>query len=481
MSDRIAAARTAQLSAVDLWRRLGNRLREGDALRALAHHMWLGGEGDRARDVALEAVGVLEPISPGGHELAAAYAKVAQLVTNSGQDDAAAIRWAEAALDLAEQIGDEPVAVHALTTLALPDIYAKPPAGVERLEEALARARKAHLAEDTMRILINLVETAHDMQRYDLADRYAGEAMAFLREHEYELYRHLLSSRMAQLALEQGRWDVAERDAAALLAGSARSSQVRVRALGVLGRIRARRGDAGAWDCLDEAMRLVGMGELQDICPLRAARAEAAWLDGDIERSGDEAMAGFTLATAMGGAPFWYSDLSFWSWRTGRLEQLPDGTWHPYVLHAAADHRGAADAWARIGCPYQQAEALADSNEESDLREALHLLQRLGATVLEARVRDRMRERGVHRVPRGPRASSRANPAGLSSREMEVLRLVGLGLRNADIADRLVLSTKTVDHHVSAVLRKLGVSDRQAARKEAEGLGLQHGDRAAPR
>jgi ATP/maltotriose-dependent transcriptional regulator MalT len=479
MSDRIAAARTAELSALDLWHQLGDRLREGDGLRALATYMWLGGEGDRAREVALEAVGVLELISPRGHELADAYAKVAQLVVNSGQDDAAGKHWAELALDLAERIGDEPVAVHALTTLALAEIYPGAPAGVGRLEEALGRARAAGLTEDITRILINLVETAHDQQDYALADRYAKEAVQFLRDHEFELYGHLLSSRIAQLALEQGRWDSAEQQARALLAGTARSNQVRVRALGVLGRISARRGGAGTWAYLDEAMGVVGLGEFQDICPLHAARAEAAWLDGDIDRAGDEAMAGLTLAAGTG-APFWHSELSFWAWRTGRLERMPDGTAQAYVLHAAGDYRAAAAAWARIGCPYQRAEALGDSADEGDLRGALDILQRLGASVLEARVRSRMRERGVRRIPRGPRASSRANPAGLSAREAEVLRLVCLGFRNSDIAERLVLSTKTVDHHVSAVLRKLGVSTRQAAREEAGRLGLQHGELRSP-
>jgi DNA-binding CsgD family transcriptional regulator len=479
MSDRIAAARTAQLSALDLWRRRGDRLRQGDGLRALASYMWLGGEGDRAREVALDAVAVLESIAPKGHELADGYAKVAQLVVNSGQDDAAGKHWAELALDLAERIGDEPVAVHALTTVALAEIYPGAPAGVGRLEEALGRAQAAGLSEDTMRILINLVETAHDQQEYELADRYATEAVAFLRDHEFELYGHLLSSRVAQLALERGRSDLAEREARALLAGTARSNQVRVRALGVLGRISARRGDAETWGYLDEALRIVGRGEFQDICPLRAARAEAAWLEGDLDGAGDEAMAGLTPAVGTA-APFWYSDLSFWAWRTGRLERLPEGTAPAYVLHAAGDHRGAAAAWARVGCPYEQAQALADSADERDLREALDMLVSLGASVMEARVRRRMRELGVQRIPRGPRASSRANPAGLSSREVEVLRLICRGFQNGEIAERLILSTKTVDHHVSAVLRKLGVPDRQAARKEAERLGLQDGEPASP-
>jgi len=479
VSDRIAAARTAQAAALDIWRRLGDRLREGNGLRALATFMWLGGEGDRARDVARAAVEVLEPIDPNGHELAQAYAKVAQLVLNSAQDDAAAKLWATLALELAERIGDEPVAVHALMTLALAEIYPGVPTGLGKLVEALRRAKAAGLAEDTMRALINLVETSHDLKWYDVADRYVDEAVAFLGDHEFELYRHLLSSRIAQLALERGRWDAAEKEARALLTGTARSNQVRVRALEVLGRLGARRGETGSQAHLDEAMAIVGPGELQEICPLLAARAEAAWLDGDLIRAGVEAKAGLDLAAGTG-APHWYSELSFWAWRTGRIEQLPEDTVEAYLLHASGDHRAAAEAWARIGCPYQRAEALADSADETDLRDALDLLQALDATVLAARVTQRLRALGVRQIPRGPRPATRANPAGLSAREMDVLMLIRLGLRNADIAERLVLSTRTVDHHVSAILRKLSVTDREAAQREAERLGLEDGGSARP-
>ncbi len=480
MSDRVAAARTAQLAALDVWRRLGERIREGDGLRALAMFMWHAGEGDRAREVALDAVRTLEPITPHGHELAQAYAKVAQLVLNSGQDDAAARRWAQQAMDLANHIGDEPVAVHAMTTLALAEIYPNELSGVGLLDDALARARAASLHEDTMRILINLVETAHDLKRYDLADRYVMESIAFLRDHEFDLYRHILHARMAQLALERGRWDEAETEARALLAGTTRANQARVRALEVLGRLGARRGQVDPWIHLDEGLATVGHGELQDVCPLLAARAEAAWLERDSAKAAEAARAGLALAVTTGAA-FWYSELSFWAWRTGSIEQLPNGTAEAYAQHAAGEHRAAAESWARIGCPYEQADALSDSDDETDLRDALDLLQGLGGMALAGRVTQKLRAIGANQIPRGPRATTRANPAGLSTREKEVLALVCCGLRNAEIAQRLVVAPKTVDHHVSAVLRKLGVPDREAARREAHRLGLQDGEQAAPK
>lgn len=477
VSDRVAAARTAQETALAIWRRVGDRLREGDGLRALSTFMWLGGEGDRAREIAESAVEVLRPIAPQSHELAQALAIVAQRRLVATQDDEATAAWARQGLELAEGLADEPVAIHALTTLAVAEIYQGIPAGWTRLHEALDRARASDLSEAVTRALINFVEAARDFRRYDLADRYVDEALAFLRDHEFDLYRNMLASRIAELALERGRWDVAEREALALLAETVRSNQVRVRALEVIGRLRARRGEPGAWQALDEGMRIVGPGELQEICPLHAARAEAAWLEDDLVRTGEEAAAGIALAIPTG-AGWWLSELSFWAWRAGRLDVLPEHVEEAYVLHVAGRHREAAQAWARIGCPYQQAAALADSDREADLLEALSILHALDARALAGRVARKLRESGARRIPRGPRPTTRANPRGLSDREIEVLLMIREGARNADIARRLFLSPKTVDHHVSAILRKLGVASREAAGREADRLGLQDGEPA---
>ncbi len=153
----------------------------------------------------------------------------------------------------------------------------------------------------------------------------------------------------------------------------------------------------------------------------------------------------------------------------------------PYALHLAGRYRAAASAWEGIGCPYQQALALADSDAEEDLRRALEIFQSLGARPAASLVVERLRALGVRTIPRGPRRRTQLNPAGLTGRELEVLALLGQGLRNVDIAGRLVVSPKTVDHHVSAILRKLGVPNRVAAVEEAVRLGLEDGEIIAPK
>ncbi len=60
----------------------------------------------------------------------------------------------------------------------------------------------------------------------------------------------------------------------------------------------------------------------------------------------------------------------------------------------------------------------------------------------------------------------------MTARQVEILQLIAIGLSNAEIAQRLVVSQRTVDHHVSAVLHKLGVRTRRAAAARAAAFDL---------
>ncbi len=144
----------------------------------------------------------------------------------------------------------------------------------------------------------------------------------------------------------------------------------------------------------------------------------------------------------------------------------------PYRLLLAGDWRAAADAWRELGCPYQRALALACGDQDQAQLEALALLDGLGARQTAQRLRRRLRQRGNRHVPRGPTRATAANPAGLTGRQVEVLGLLAQGLSNAEIAARLSLSAKTVEHHVSALLAKLGVGSRREAAAAARRLGV---------
>jgi DNA-binding CsgD family transcriptional regulator len=251
-------------------------------------------------------------------------------------------------------------------------------------------------------------------------------------------------------------------------------------ALVARGRLKARRGDADAGAVLDEALALAGpTGTLQRVGPVRAARAEAAWLAGDVERAADEAGSVIDLAQAKR-HPWHIGELSWWLAKAGRATGDTSGAALPWRLLLDGRWVEAAEAWAALECPYESARALLESDDVADVEQAHATFDRLGAAPAAALAKRRLRELGAPQIPRGRRAATRANPAGLTVRELEVLRLVAAGLPNGEIAARLFLSQRTVDHHVSAVLAKLEVSSRREVGPAATEAGVDLGSTAFP-
>lgn len=207
------------------------------------------------------------------------------------------------------------------------------------------------------------------------------------------------------------------------------------------------------------------------VSPVYAARAEAAWLDGDLDRVRREARSGVDLAVSKR-HPWFAGELFAWLALAGENIDIPDWIAPPFAMQIDGDWQGAAEEWERRGCPYESALALLGSGDATAVRDALNTFERLGAEPAAKHARRHLRELGVKSIPRGPHESTRSNVAGLTRREIEIAQLIGDGLRNNDIAARLFLSPKTVDHHVSSVLSKLGVSARAQVRGECERRGL---------
>lgn len=206
---------------------------------------------------------------------------------------------------------------------------------------------------------------------------------------------------------------------------------------------------------------------------MRAARAEAAWLAGDPERAAEEARAAYPLALEK--RHLWFAgELAYWQARAGELDAWPEWIAEPWRLQLEGAAEDAAGAWRAKGCTYEAARALGEAPGERSLLEALAIMGDLGAAPAARGVRQRLRERGAS-VPRGPRRSTRTNPGALTARELDVLRLVAAGKRNAEIANDLVVSSRTIDHHVSAILRKLHVRTRGEAAAVALAGGLLDG------
>lgn len=202
-----------------------------------------------------------------------------------------------------------------------------------------------------------------------------------------------------------------------------------------------------------------------------AARAEAAWLEGRLDAV-LEATESVFGAARQSRSPWLVGELACWRWRAGARDEVSQDAAEPYALEMAGEWRPAAEFWTRAGCPYEAALTLAAADDEGALRRSLSELRSLGARPASAIVARRLRERGARGVARGPRPTTRESPAGLTARETEVLGFVADGLHNPDIARRLFLSPRTVDHHVSAILRKLQARTRGEAVAAARRLDL---------
>ena len=208
------------------------------------------------------------------------------------------------------------------------------------------------------------------------------------------------------------------------------------------------------------------MGTTQIRWPLAAVAAERAWLD---DRPADLLAVRQAYAEAREAPDAWMTgELGIWLWRLGDIAELDEVAPEPYRLESSGRVRDSAAAWEALGIPFDAALSLAGSTEPDDVRRAHTILVELGATAVAAKVADRLRAIGAA-VPRGPRPATRADPNGLTEREVEIALMLAGGLSNAEIADRLVLSTKTVGHHVSAILGKLNVPRRGAVAAAMQG------------
>ena len=461
LTEQIAQATDSRRAALEIWKRLGNRPKSGESLRWLSRLFWFAGRNEEAEQTAAEALEILEA-EPPGSQLAWAFSNLSQLRMLS-QDTDAAVAWGEKAISLAEQLGETEILVHALNNVGAARMLADEEGGREQLERSLAMAKAAGFEEHVSRALANLVAASLRWRNYKLADGYLHEGISYANEHNFDYKRlHLIVGR-AESHLYQGRWAEASEDAASILCNPDAVPPVRIMALEVAGRQRARRGDPDVWSALDEALLLAApTGELQQIGQVRAARAEAAWLEGRPAEAIAEAQAGLEIAAGHRD-PWLIGELALWLWRAGGLADASREIAEPMALEISGHSRAAAERWYELGCPYEAGQALATTDEEVDLRRALAEFERLGARPGVAAVARRLRTLGARGIPRGPRPATRANPANLTARELQVLDLMALGLGDAKIADRLFLSPRTVGHHVSSILGKLGVRSRAEA------------------
>jgi DNA-binding CsgD family transcriptional regulator len=340
---------------------------------------------------------------------------------------------------------------------------------------ALAETRRRGAPDLLPRLYSNLVYMMTYDRRYANLFEYAEEGInAAISRDNAPLEAYIRGSRALAL-LGLGRTQEAIAEAEFVVYGPYPPGTGRFTAQLALGRARVRAGlpEDGV---LEEARALpTAQRDVMRTAPLAVVDAEALWLGLPRPGARERLRAAFAASLESQGGTWNVAETALWLNLLGEPPQLPAETLArlrtPYQFHLTGAWREAARGWAELGCIYEQALALA-AGDENARREALALFDQAGAAPAAARLRRELRASGARAVPRGPIAKTRAGPAGLTRRQTEVFALLVKGLSNAQIAQRLSISPKTAEHHVSAVMARLGVTTRREAADAARERGL---------
>lgn len=433
--------------SIELWRAVGDRHGEGDALRARSKARWRLSEGAESAALLTAALELLEPLGPGPELARAVNDRATQLMLVADSDGS--IESASRAIKLAEALGLPDVLSDALDTQAC-SLFVLGQPWIPTMQRALAVALDHGCDTQAARAYTNYYGNLVDARQIAEGERIFLDGMAHCDERDASTFSNCLLAFRAEALEAVGRWDEAGALATDQLAHAVLSPINRFHFLVSLARIHARRGSADAPDLLERCVSTaLSTGEPQWVVPCLLSRAEWHWLAGredaavdDVRRALDRAQGPRLVAMA-----------TVWARRLD-LD----------VLRSDAREAGTST--------YDAALALLDSNDPDDWLAALPRFDELGAVPAASFVRRRLRNAGVRSVPNGVRATTRDHPAGLTAREQEVLSQLCVGRTNDQIAVALFISVKTVGHHVSAVLTKLGVHTRREAAEAALARGL---------
>jgi DNA-binding CsgD family transcriptional regulator len=361
-------------------------------------------------------------------------------------------------LQLAEAVDCAEAVAYSLNTIGTLEIGLNRE-GFAELERSIELARAHRLDDAVGRGYANLYQAAVDRCRFAEYGWCFTDGIAYARENDTATYTSCLHGSRATALVRTGR--LAE--TVALVEATLRATVSPVNRLHLLiplAAARLRQGHPDADALRERAWQLAqGIGERGWLLRMAVVEAEAVWL---ACRPGDPRTARILdVARARpDDDPWLLGELLVWLDRLGLPRPRTASPARPYALELAGEHVAAAAWWRRASCPFDEALVRTRTTGEGHLAAALELVAATGADRVAARLRRAMRDAGERSVPRGARPATRADPHGLTPREVEVLALLRDGLTNAAIARRLYISERTVHRHVSAVLAKLGVSSR---------------------
>lgn len=469
LSGDLVAAREGHRAAAEVFREIGERLGEGRNLVRVSALSFLTGN---YADVDPTAGAVDDALAglPPSRELAMAYDNQSRQRFMAGNADAAT-DWAARELAVAEELDDPEAALTARISLDGARLLGGDRNAAGDLRLHVRSAQTMRLADHTARALLYLSWLPILHRRYEGLEPVLDQGLRFTTQRGLTYWEQLIAGARITFLLDQGRWDEAEPPARALITREDSLTLTVMQAQVVLGRLSARRGEPDA-SVLDALRDMAERHRMADAFTLAApALAEAAWLAGDHERVAREVRAAMGRGVRIE-HEWWHGELAYWNHRVGGAA-LPDGpVAEPYRLAIAGDWAAAAQWWSSRNCPYETAMSLSEVDGPDAVRAAVETLDKLGARAAAGHARRRLKVLGVTTIPRGPRPATQANKAGLTRRESEVLDLMAGGLTNTEIAKRLFLSGKTVERHVSAVLRKVDAGTRTEAVAAARRIGL---------
>jgi DNA-binding CsgD family transcriptional regulator/tetratricopeptide (TPR) repeat protein len=469
-STRLEEAETSAREAIAVAKSLADPVKQAHALGVLAAALWSLDRVGEAKAAAEQAVRLLEP-SGELAALARALSASARMEATSF-DPEVAIELGFRALEIAHRERLEDVTIDIEISVALARGHRGDRRAPALLHEIAAVAREAGLTIQMVRAYVNAVFLAAVLREHEFVDRTATEALRLFAEYGTTIPGYAIEIFRARSVLDRGRWDEA-------LATATRGDRDWVSetpvARAIEGIVRARRGDPEATRLLEHAWQEVAtLPEGSRQGTIRVMLIEAAWLRGD-RRAAVDLLRGASATPAARRFARSGGELALWAARHALPFEAPSGTPSAIALELAGDWRAAIAAWRELEAPYEAALAALPGDDRA-ARAALATLHKLGApAAAHAFSRERTARGG--RAARGPRRSTLAHPAGLTRREQEVLEELATGATNPAIAARLHLSERTVAHHVSSILTKLGAGTRLAAIERARALGVLSQDR----
>jgi DNA-binding CsgD family transcriptional regulator len=467
-------AMISMTEAAELRRRANDTLKLGRDLTRLTRFAWMCARRAEAERFLDEAIAVLHTVPP-GPELAWAYSHQSQLEMLASRMDSA-IGWGERALKLAQQLGEKEIIVHALGNIGTAKADEGGLNGGPELQQSYDLAVAGHYHDHVERASCNLTCACYWRRDYPSALEFIERGVAYADALHLSHWEAYLRGWRAMVWLDQGDWNRAEEEAQEICSRSYAAEMYRFPALIALARLRIRRADQDADTPLEAARGLAAaVAEPQRAVYIAMLAAEEAWqLNEAATPAAREAASRlrevYTIAQQRNSR--WVEeDAALWLYMLGEpLTRTADFA-SPYREHCEGRWESAAAVWRTLGRPYEEALALCGGDEAAQ-RRSLEIFDFLGAAPAAARIRRQLRAGGSRAVPRGPIAGTRANAAGLTRRQVQVLGLVGEGLSNVEIARRLCISAKTAEHHVSAIMARLDVPTRQEAAAAARLRGL---------